>query len=89
MQAVMTDVVLSPTPVIALFLLRICGSAPTDGRFFHRVLLTHALALSTSQIVHKKKPTKCYTRTNSGGFELTKLTYTRLEDNLLRHRGSE
>ena len=24
---------------------------------------------------------------HSGGFELTKLTYTRLEDNLIRHRG--
>ena len=24
---------------------------------------------------------------HSGGFELAKLTYTRLEDNLIRHRG--
>ena len=24
---------------------------------------------------------------HSGGYELTKLTYTRLEDNLIRHRG--
>ena len=24
---------------------------------------------------------------HSGGFELTKLTYTRLEDNMIRHRG--
>ena len=24
---------------------------------------------------------------DSGGLELTKLTYTRLEDNLIRHRG--
>ena len=24
---------------------------------------------------------------HAGGFELTKLTYTRLEDNLIRHRG--
>ena len=24
---------------------------------------------------------------HSGGFELTKLTYARLEDNLMRHRG--
>ena len=24
---------------------------------------------------------------HSGGFELTELTYTRLEDNLIRHRG--
>ena len=28
-----------------------------------------------------------YTSTHSEGFELTKLTYTRLEDNLTHHRG--
>ena len=28
-----------------------------------------------------------YTSMHSGGFELTKLTYTRFEDNLIRHRG--
>ena len=54
---------------------------------FHRVLLTHALALSASQSVHKKKSPRIYTSMHSGGFELTKLTYTRLEDNLIRHRG--
>ena len=26
---------------------------------------------------------------HSGGFELTKLTYTRFEDNLMRHRGED
>ena len=30
-----------------------------------------------------------YTSTHSGGLELTKMTYTTLEDNLIRHRGSE
>ena len=54
---------------------------------FHRVLLTHALALSASQFVHKKKSQRTCTRIHSGGFELTKLTYTRLEDYLIRHRG--
>ena len=44
---------------------------------FYRVLLTHALALSASQLVHI---TKTYTSTHSGWFKLTKLTYTRLED---------
>ena len=53
---------------------------------FHRVLPTHALAFSASQFVHKKKP-RNYTSMHSRGFELTKLTYTRLEDNLIRHRG--
>ena len=52
---------------------------------FHRVLLSHVLALSASQFVHKKKsPRICM---HSAGLELTKLTYTRLEDNLIRHRG--
>ena len=54
----------------------------------HRVLLTHALALSASQFVHKKKSQGIYTSMHSAGLELTKLTYyTRLEDNLIRHRG--
>ena len=53
----------------------------------HRVLLTHALALSASQFVHKKKSQRIYTSKHSAGLELTKLTYTRLEDNLIRHRG--
>ena len=55
---------------------------------YHRVLLTHALALSASQFVHKKKTPRMYTSMHSGGLELTKLTYTRLEDNLIRHRGN-
>ena len=53
---------------------------------FHRVLLTHALALSASEFVHKNKSSRIYTSVHSVGLELTKLTYTRLEDNLIRHR---
>ena len=54
---------------------------------FHRVLLNHALAFSASQCVHKKKSPRIYARAHSAGLELPKLTYTRLEDNLIRHRG--
>ena len=54
---------------------------------FHRVLLTHALALSASQCVHKKKSQRIYTSMHAAGLELTKVTYTRLEDDLIRHRG--
>ena len=58
---------------------------------FHRVLLTRALALSESQLVHMKmspqKIIRVYYKYALGGFELTKLTYTMLEDNLIRHRG--
>ena len=53
----------------------------------HRVLLTHALALSASQFVHKKKSQRVYTSMHSAALELTKLTYTKLEDNLIRHPG--
>ena len=52
---------------------------------FHRVLLAHALALSASQFVHKKMSQRIYTSMHSAGLELPKLTYTRLEDNLIRH----
>ena len=54
---------------------------------FHRMLLTHALALSASQFVHKKTSLRNNTSMHSAGLELTKLTYTRLEDDLIRHRG--
>ena len=54
---------------------------------FHRVLLTRALALSASQVVHKKKSQRIYSSMHSAGLEVSKLTYTRLEDNLIRHRG--
>ena len=54
---------------------------------FHRVLPPHAFALSARQLVHKKKSQRIYTSMHLVGLELTKLTYTRLEDNLIRHRG--
>ena len=54
---------------------------------FHRMLLTHALALSASQFVHKKKSQRIYTSMHSAGLGHPKLTSTRLEDNLIRHRG--
>ena len=53
---------------------------------FYRVFLTHPLALSASQFVHKKKSPRIYTSMHSGELELANLTYTRLEDNLIRHR---
>ena len=41
----------------------------------HRVLLTHALAISASQFVRKKKSPRIYASTRMhSGFELTKLT---------------
>ena len=60
---------------------------PHCSWIFHRVLLSHALALAASQFAHKKKSQRIYTSMHSAGHELTKLNYTRLEDNLIRHRG--
>ena len=43
-------------------------------------------AFRKSVYAQEKVPTS-YTSTHSAGLELTKQTYTRLEDNLIRHRG--
>ena len=60
-----------------LHFFRRIGFSTHWSSIFHQVLLTHALALSASQLVHK---TTNYTSTHSGGFELTKPTCTRLKD---------
>ena len=75
----------------------VTGVDPSPLRFLpsifiaHRVQqshwLTHALALSASQFVPKKKSARIYPSMHSAGLELTKLTFTRLEVDLLRHRG--
>ena len=88
-QVVVTGVVPSPPPVLAfIFVIAHRVQQSHCSSIFHRVLLlTHALAFSTSQFVRKKKSPRIYASMHSGGFELTKLTYTRLENNLIRHRG--
>ena len=86
-QAVVTGVVPSPRRFLPFIFTAHRVQQSHCSSIFHRVLLTHALALSASQFVHKKKSQRIYTRLHSAGFELTKLTYTRLEDNLIRHRG--
>ena len=56
---------------------------------FHResVAKTQVLAFSASQFLCKKKSPRIYTSiVHSEGFELAKLTCTRLEDDLIRHR---
>ena len=86
-QAVITGVVPSPPRFLpSIFIAHRVQQSHCSSNL-HRVLLTHALALSASQFVHKKKPQRIYTSMHSAGLELTKLTYTRLEDNLIRHRG--
>ena len=86
-QAVVTGVVpSSPRFLPSIFIAHRVQQSHCSS-IFHRLLLTRALALSASQFVHKKKSPRIYTSMHSEGFELTKLTYTRLEDNLIRHRG--
>ena len=84
-QAVVTGVVVSPI-LHSIFIAHRVQQSHCSS-IFHRVLLTHALALAASQSVHKKKSLQIDTSMHSGGLELTKLTYTRVEDNLTRHRG--
>ena len=86
-QAVDTGVVPSPPQFLRTIFIAHEVQRSHCSSIFHRVLLTHALALSASHFVHKKKSPRIYTSVHSGGFELTKLTYTRLEDNLIRHQG--
>ena len=86
-QAVVTGVVpSSPRFLPSIFIAHRVQHSHCSS-IFHRVLLTHALALSASQFVHKKQSQRIYTSMHSAGLELTKLTYARLEDNLIRHRG--
>ena len=86
-QAVVTGVVPSPPRFLPLIFIAHGVQQSHCSSIFHRVLLTHALALSASQFVHKKKSQRIHTSMHSAGLELTKLTYTRLENNLIRHRG--
>ena len=85
-QAVVTGVVPSPPRFLPSIFISHRAQQSHCPSIFHRVLLTHALALSASQFVHKKKSPRIYTSMHCGRFELTKLTYTRLEDKLIRHR---
>ena len=86
-QAVVTGVVPSPPRFLPSIFIAHRVQQSHCSSIFHRVLLTHALALSAGQFVHKKKFQRIYTSMHSAGLELTKLTYTRLEANLIRHRG--
>ena len=86
-QAVVTGVIPSPPRFLPSIFIAHRVQQSHCSSIVNRMLLTHALALSASQLVHKKKSQRIYTSMHSAGLELTKLTYTRLEDNLIRHRG--
>ena len=85
-QAVVTGVVPSPPRFLpSIYIAYIGFGNPTARRFF-----IECVANSRSRVLptcaQKKVPTNSYEYA-LGGFELTKLTYTRLEDNLIRHLG--
>ena len=73
-QAVVTGVVPSAPRFLPSIFIAHSVQQSHCSSIFHRVLLTHAPALSSSQIVHKKKSQRIYTSMHSAGLELTKLT---------------
>ena len=75
-QAVVTGVAPSSPRLLRSIFIAHRVQQSHHSSIFHRMLLTHALALSASQFVHKKKSPRIHTSMNSGGFELTKLTCT-------------
>ena len=87
-QAVTTGVVLSPPPVIDFIFFAHRVQHPLIVHFSSSVANSRSRAFRKSISAQEKAPRRII-RVRSGGFELTKLTYTRLEDNLIRHRGSE
>ena len=86
-QAAVTGVVPSPPRFLPSIFIAHRVQQSHCSSIVHRVLLTHAFALSASQFFHKKKSQRIYTNMHSAGLEPTKVTYTRLEDNLIRYRG--
>ena len=78
-----------PSVLAFNFLSRIGFSNPTARRFLVECCYLMLSRFPTSQFVHKKKSPRIYTSMHSGGFELTKLTYTRPKDNLTRNRGDQ
>ena len=74
-QAVVTGVVPSSPRFLPSIIIAHRVQQSHCSSIFHRVLLTHALALSASQVVHKKKSQRIYTSMHSAGLQLTKLTY--------------
>ena len=66
-QAVVTGVVPSPPRFWPSIFIAHRVQQFHCSSIFHRVLLTHALALSASQFVHKEKSPRIYTSMHSGG----------------------
>ena len=74
-QAVVTGVIPSPPRFLRSTFIAHRVQQSHCSSIVHRVLLTHALALSASQFVHKEKSQRIWSSMHSAGLELTKLTY--------------
>ena len=72
-QAVVTGVIPSPPRFLPSNFIAHRVQQSHCSSIVHRVLLTHALALSASQFVHKKKSQRIYTSMHSAWLELTTL----------------
>ena len=87
-----TDVVPSSPPVLALNFLSLIGfSNPTARHFFMGVAINNSRSRAFRKLsrAQQRKISYEFERVcmHSGRLELTKLAYTRLEGNLVRHRG--
>ena len=67
----------------SIFIAQSCSAIPLLVDFSSSVANSHSRAFRKSICAQEKVPTNLYEH----ALELTKLTYTRLEDNLIRHRG--
>ena len=86
-QAVVTGVVPSPPRVLPQRLSRIgFSNSILLVDFPSSVANSRSIALRKS-LYAPEKSLQNYANMHRGGLELTKLTYTRLEDNLIRHLG--
>ena len=86
-QAVVTGVVPFPRRFLpSIFIAHRVQQSHCSSLFPSSVANSRSRAFRKS-IVRKKKSQRNYTSMQSAGLELTKLTYTTLEDNLMRHRG--
>ena len=73
--------------VLACNFYRAWGSAIPLPDHFSSIVTDSRSRASCKSILHKKMSLRMYASVHSGELVLTKLTYTRLEDNLIRHRG--
>ena len=86
-QAMVTGVVPSaPRFLPSIFIAHRVQQSPCSSIFLSSVANSSSRAFRKSIYAQEKVPTILYV-CHSGGLELTKLTFTRVEDNLIRHRG--